>query len=169
MFEHNEQLESLVTSILGRVAGLDRGDVIPLSLIESEAAVQRYTELWGQLIVKLKRRMLDERHICLWSIRNVGYKLCTRTEQINFTAIKRQQRAVRQLSRSVREVGAVPAAELALHLQQVRALRLRHMTAARRLLKRQLREQRNEIRKSDTIPTIASAWQPQVEQNLAAG
>lgn len=160
MFLTNEALDQLTNTIFAQTTELDRGDIIPLEMIEEASGFGRYTESWSHLIIKLKRKMLADRAIALWSVRTIGYKLCTKDEQLNMTAEKRQRKAIRQLSRSLREVGALEPGELSIHMQHVRSIRLRDMLATRRLLKRQLRQQKSEARRTQTIPSVAASRRP---------
>jgi hypothetical protein len=152
VFETKPVILDLAELLYARAGQLDRGDVLRTEEVEVVTGCVRYEDCWTTLLKKFRRLMLDRRHIALWPVPGVGYRLCTKDEQLNLITVARQRRAARQLSRSLREVGAMPNRELTLHQQRVRALKVRQMLATRRQIKAQVREQERTTRRSDTPP-----------------
>lgn len=145
-------LKEMANAAYERAKELDRGDVIPWEAIEEAAGIERYSEHWTSVIKKLKRKFLDERGIALWAVAGVGLKLTTKDEQLNLITVKRQRRAVRQMSRSLQELGALPSLELTNNQRRLQAYRLDEMHRTRRLMKRSIRHQGEEVRKTEVNP-----------------
>jgi hypothetical protein len=141
MIKRKPVLDELAERAYATLAGLDRGQVVRTEALEEATGLRRYEGCWGSVVKRLKAHALERRNIALWAVPEVGYKLCTKDEQLKMVPSKRQRRAARQIARAVREVGALPAGELTLHQQQLRAAELEQMRRSQRQLRRHLREQ----------------------------
>jgi hypothetical protein len=134
----SEKVANAVEAILQAASEYNRGDVITHDTLEAVGGIERGGTHWGTIIVKVKRRLQNERGITLWSVPSVGYRLCTAREQINECVDRRSKRALRQLNKGAGHLEAVPAEELTPHDQIVRAKRM----DAQRLTMQRLRQQR---------------------------
>ena len=154
MFGENEAITTAAKAIFSFAANLGRGDVLKFDDIERISGFERYDRegKWNSLIRKIRQMVLNERDIALRPIITIGYKFCTKDEQLKWCARQRQRRAIRQLNRGVREVGALPANELSVHQQQLKAITVQNLIAERRSVKRGIRSQRNEIKRTETLP-----------------
>jgi hypothetical protein len=144
-----------VSKVVAWLANKQREDILPLVVIEELTGCHRYTDSWGTIIKKIRRRLLNERHIALLTERSVGYRLCNHGEQLYECSKRRQRRARRQLSSAILEVGALPIQELSIHDQRNRSLKLDHLATTRRTMKRQVREQHQQMRRFEATPQVA--------------
>jgi hypothetical protein len=157
MFTTNEALTAALQAVFAFAQDLDRGDILKHADIERVSGFPKDTVQWGALIVKLRRIMQDMRGIALRPIKNVGYKLCTKEEQLKWCPRNRQRRAIRQVNKGVKELSVLRPEELSLHQQRLRALTIQNMVEERRALKRGVREQRYCMRETEALPQRAMA------------
>ena len=152
MFSTNEQLEKTASAVYEHAKDLDRGDTLAHDDIERISGCLRYEGQWGAIVMKVRKKILRERGIALRPIATVGYRFCTKEEQLKYCARNRQKRAVRQLNRGVREIAALEPNSLSLHQQRLRAVAMQDLIHERRMVKRGLRNQAQEIKKTETLP-----------------
>lgn len=144
LFDEKKALSDIAKKIMDATASMKRGDIIPFAMIESVSGITRYTTGWASVVKKLKRLMLQERQIALWPVVSVGYKLCTKEEQLNKLPVARQKRATRQITRSIFETESLDTEGLSDHQKRVKALRVHQMIQSRRLIKRNIKRQSEE-------------------------
>lgn len=152
MFSTKEEIQRTVDAMVDHVKSLDRGDVVKFGDLETITGTERYAGRWVLYVQKMRRRILKERGIAMRPLVNVGYKLCTKDEQLKYCARNRQRRAVRQLNRGIAEVDHLPHDGLSLHQQRLRALTLDNLRHERRAVRRCMREQGAEIKRTETLP-----------------
>lgn len=137
--QRNDVLAEAVDSVMQVLSSLNRGDVLLHEDAEQASGMARYSEHWGQLIAKLKGRMLRERGIALVSLKEIGYKLATTREQNEDVPVNRMRRAAKQVARGINELSALPPQELTPDEQSKRVARLNAMQADRAMLNRDRR------------------------------
>lgn len=151
MFEAKDIYHDMLAALMVLVDPLNRGDVVAHESIEAAAGIKRYSERWGALIKKWRRRMSRERGISLVSVIDVGYKLATKEEQINVVPVKLQKQALRRNRRAINELACTPEGELSVHQRRVKHYRLEAMQTSNRLQRRSLRDQ-GKVAKTPTLP-----------------
>lgn len=154
MFEKNRIIDLTVDLLMQRFQHCKRGELIKHEIIEATANLTRYQGSWGTIIKKLKRRMLDERKIQLFAVHGVGYKLLTPAQQLHDAPFARQRRAARQLKWSRDEVEAIPISELSPHDQQTKALKIEHLSKAKKQIDNNTREQRALLEPPERNPSM---------------
>jgi hypothetical protein len=132
MFEHSVAVSTGIDAVIDLLNDHRRGDIIGWMLIEDKCGFGRYTQHWSAFIVRLKKTYLKEKGISLWAIPEVGLKLLTVEEQISWRSKKRRARAMRQLIKDVRELGAIPAKEMSPRQAQERAFRIQQTRESRK-------------------------------------
>jgi hypothetical protein len=141
VFERNKAAESTVAQLMDLAADYCRGQMLLFEDLERVAGVPRTSGRWSLILHKFRTRLLRERKVALLPKINVGYKLATHDEQLNFLPEQRQRKASRQLHRATEEVGALPPEELNTHQRRVQGFRLQSITTARLELLSQARQQ----------------------------
>ena len=155
MFQSKKAIREATDRIVASAANLQRGEVLLLTTIESLCQLDRYDPPWGRIVFRVRRDILKTRGIALRPITNVGYRLCTADEQLTECPYGRQKRAVRQMARAIKEIEGLPTAGLSVHQQRIRALTAGSLRSQRKEIKKAMREQSHEIRKTDTLPRPA--------------
>lgn len=151
-----EELQRSVDAVVRFAANLGRGDTLRLTSIEQLSGCERYTGRWNAIVRKVRLAVLRDRGIALRPITNVGYRLCEHDEQLRYCSRNRQRRAIRQLGRGLLEVDALPPAELTDHQQHLRALMVQQLRTERRQVRRGVRSQQAELRRTETMPARAA-------------
>lgn len=153
LFSTNRELEAAVQAVVEFAAGLDRGDTLLLTDIERIAKCDRYTGQWNSIVKKVRRAILLDRNIVMRPVVTVGYRLMEIDESARYCARHRQRQAIRRLTAGILEVEhGLPVGQLTLHQQQLRAIQIQQMQVERRQVRRGVRDQQAEIRKTETMP-----------------
>lgn len=143
---------------LNLVGGYARGDVVPWATLEAAVGFVRYTEHWGAFLHRMRRDFRNVTGIVLWPVRDVGLELLTINDQLHKRSIARHRRAVKQLTKELRELDALPDGELTQHQQEVKARKLMKARDERRAVLRGLREGHSLLRPSKTGVPWGRPW-----------
>lgn len=153
VFTTNERLQEVANAILAHADTLSRGDTLLYADMERLSGLRRYiSPQWSALVRKVKRALLRDRKIALLPIRSVGYRFCLPEEQVNVIADMRLKKSSRQLTRTISEVGAVPASELTVHQQRTQTFRVDSTKQVRSALRRASKDQKNAASPTPTLP-----------------
>lgn len=129
--------------ILGLLRTKARGDMVPWGDLFAAAGFGRESPHWASAWPKAKRDFRRETGIAIWWFPGVGAKLLTAKEQRDKLPQWRAARAVRQLTRGLNEVAALPDAELGDRARAAKYAQLDRLKAARRSALRQKRAMAN--------------------------
>lgn len=122
-FERKAAVTAGVEAAVRLLASLTRGDVLTWAEIERGTGFHRGHTHWGAFVRRLKAASLAA-GVCLWATPNVGFRLLTNDEALNWRQRQRQKRAARQLIRDVKELRAVPDKELSTHQRVAKSARI---------------------------------------------
>lgn len=139
-FATKEELQQIHRDLMNHAGKLNRGDSIPIEVIERISGMVSYSESWTHVIRTFKRNMRKDRGIALWSLERGAYKLLTNQEQVHVCGLKRQKRMLRQSTNAVREVRAVDPDDLSEHDRLVRLATLNQLRLQRRFIISGLRQ-----------------------------
>lgn len=162
MFESNEQIGGWVEAIYAICRDLNRGDVLTHAMVKGILDCEPHTGPWGHVVRKVRRRLQDERGIATWPEREVGYKLCTASEQLALPA-ERLRRGIRQVRRGRRSVEALPTRGLTMHQRMSQAFAAERSRDAERAMRAELRQLTREAAPAARLPR-----RPNLEQRAAA-
>ncbi len=151
MFTAKDEYTIMLGACMKIALARSRGDTIAHEEIEKAAGIKRDAPQWGHLIQKLKRKLRKESGITVWSVPGIGYKLCTRDEQLNEVSENLLKQSVRRSSRAIAEVDALPIRELDMTQRRVKHYRMNAMRKQRQLMRASIRDQAKEA-KSPTQP-----------------
>lgn len=115
MFDAKDVITDAVNAVVLVMRRYGRGDVVPWPLIESTAGFARQTQHWTAFVRRLKRELRHGRGVTLTAIPGVGWRIDTQGQQLHDRSIRRQRRAVRQMTMDVVELKALPDEELSDH------------------------------------------------------
>lgn len=135
MFDAKDIIGDAVKRTVALFSQHKRGDVIPWQTIESISGFSRESPHWTQFNKRFRRDFRKETCIVVWPINGVGLKLLTHLEQLTVPLQKRQARALKQVRRGMKELAALPDAELTDHQRSVKHRKLdQAKTASRAVL-----------------------------------
>jgi hypothetical protein len=157
MFERNEAIVAMVEKLWLLARPLDRGDVLTHDAIQGALGVGPHEGSWDHVVGKLRARLRKERGIATWPEVGVGYRLCTKEEQLDMIPEERAKKARRQFRRAEADVRALPVKGLSQHQKRLRAEQLKCLKAAREESASQARRAKLFGRRRETPPPFASA------------
>jgi hypothetical protein len=151
VFEAKEEIAEMVNRLFAMARPLKRGEVIGHDAIREILGVEPHSGHWQHCMGKFRRRMEQERHISVWPVHTVGYKLCTVAEQLELPHI-RMVRARRHIKRGMRSLDALPKSGLTLHQQKVRAAQSANLRKSHRELTSQIHQKVPIQRPAEVLP-----------------
>lgn len=138
-FEEKQAIKGAVAAALELLRKHKRGDVVPWAAIEGAAGFERYTRHWAAFLKRTRRDFMGETGICLWPVTDVGMELLTTQDQLITRSAKRRRKALRQMRRDVKELAAIPDADLTSRQKVLRANQVAAGREGARQVNRQLR------------------------------
>lgn len=101
-----------INTIVAIIATRERGQLVTYVELETATGLNRHSDknIWGVIITKVKKKVLEGRGIALQTANNVGYKLPTQEEQL--LNQKREKSAARQIRQSCTEKALIRPEEL---------------------------------------------------------
>ena len=139
MFEAKDVIGEAVSRAVTLFTSHTRGDVVPWALIEAAAGFGRLSPHWAQFNKRFRRDFRNRSGVEVWPVPGVGLKLCTPDEQIRDVPERRQARSLRQLTRAVAAVKAMPDRELTDHQRVFKSHKLAQAREARRAVLQSVR------------------------------
>lgn len=130
----------------------ERGSTIRWETIEVAARMERYTQSWGTVVAKWRRRLLREREIATLAEVQVGIRLLTKEQTVHEIPALRQRRMRRQASRAIRELRSVDGDGLSVRDRLMLTVQTRHLEKERLQLSRSLRDCDPKAHVSDASP-----------------
>lgn len=121
-----------VERTLRALAAYQRGQVCPWSAVEKAAGFERGTTHWTAFRVRLDRAVMRTRGVTLWAVPGVGLQLLDVADTLRVVPKKRNARARRQYTKTIRSLAAIPARELTDRQQIERATTVDSVKEARR-------------------------------------
>jgi hypothetical protein len=110
-FERNPASQAAVERLMQFAAAKCRGDILTWEELEkisqfsrTELASQNNTANGGYIMKRFSQRMLVERGIQLWPVREAGFEMLTEHDQIFVVTKKRSSRAKRQHKANLRSL-----------------------------------------------------------------
>jgi len=132
IFDAKDIISDAVARVVRLLSPRLRGDVVSWGEIETAAGFERESTHWTSFNRRMRRIFRQNTGIVLWPVVSVGLKLLTTDEQLNMRSISRQRRAIRQLTRDVVELKALPDAELSDHQRNAKRRKIDQTKNARR-------------------------------------
>lgn len=132
MFDAKDVIGEAVARAVKLFAAHKRGDIVPWSQVEAVAGFTRESPQWTQFNKRFRRDFRRASGVVVWPVNGVGLKLLTHAEQLVVPLQKRQARALRQVTRGMKELGSLPDAELTEHQRAAKHRKLDQAKAARR-------------------------------------
>lgn len=167
MFEADVEITQAVENVYALTAALGRGDVLTHEAIAGALSLSPHEGRWDHIVGRVRRRLEAERGISTWPEHTVGYRLCSREEQLAIP-LKRMKRAYRQVRRGRKSVEALPEAGLTFHQRRLKAFMVEHAKASEQGIRREAREQEAQLKPSETLPRRRPAAAVQAPQPEAA-
>lgn len=118
--EASETITRYVEALFEACRPLERNEVLTHDVIRGVLGDEVDEDTRKYCIIKLKRRMEDERGITIWSEYGIGYRLLTKDEQLTLVPRVRLRRARRQYRKAQRSVAALPDRQLTVHQRRVK-------------------------------------------------
>lgn len=153
MFEPTERIVQMVDELYALTLPLDRGDILPHEDISRVLGCEPHTEHYQWCLEQLRWRLREERGIAIWNVRDIGYQLLSKDDQLH-VPIRRFRRAIRQVRKGRRDIECLPPETLTLHQQIVLGHRLDQSQEAERDLRRKIREQQRVGRRPEVQPRM---------------
>jgi hypothetical protein len=154
MFEPTERIVAMVDELYALTVPLERGDILPHEDISRVLECEPHTQHYQWALEGLKRRLRKERHIAIWNVREIGYRLLSKEDQLH-VPIRRFRRAIRQVRKGRRDIECLPPENLTLHQQVVLGHRLEQSYEAERDLRRKVRDQARVGQRPEVNPRVA--------------
>ena len=129
--EENKALTIAVEQVIAEAVAIGRGGMLSYPRIAEVCGWDRRHPSWPSLTEKFRRLLLANHQIACETVRGLGFRLMTASDQVVLPAVKRSQRASRQLHRGLKEVSAVDSGSLSVHMQDLRAKQLAGMKQSR--------------------------------------
>jgi hypothetical protein len=106
MFKHDPEIAAKVESLYQMARGMQRGDTLLWSQIESHLQMTRDEPRMRYIVAKWRKRLLTQDKIETWKEPNVGIRLLHDGECISVVAVKRNKFASRQHTKILKAMGA---------------------------------------------------------------
>lgn len=132
MFEPKDVISDAVASAVKIITPRKRGEIIAWEQIETAAGFGRESPHWGAFNKRMRRQVRQDTGIVLWPVNGIGLKLLSTEEQLHMRSIARQRRAIRQMTRDLVELKALPDKELSDHQRTVKYRKIDQGRTARR-------------------------------------
>ena len=132
MFASKDVISDAVARVVSLLSPHKRGDVVSWEQIETAAGFERESTHWSAFNRRMRKCFRQNTGIVLWPVNGIGLKLLTTDEQLNMRSISRQRRAIRQLTRDVIELKALPDSELSDHQRNAKRRKIDQTKNARR-------------------------------------
>jgi hypothetical protein len=152
MFEEKEDVAQAVEALYSVVAKLNRGDILGHDVIASILGLSPHEGRWDHVVGKVRKRLLKERKIETWPEHEVGYKLLTVQEQLEYVPLERSRRAIRQVRKGRKPLDALPASSLTVNQRKLREMLSSGMMSTEKAMRRELRKQGSLISPTPVIP-----------------
>lgn len=108
MFKRKKEVQDAIDRVLVLLRRHKRGDTVGWPEVEHAAGFARYTTHWSAMMQRLRRTFLRVDRISLWAVTDVGLRLHTIEEQLYSRSIKRQRKALKQMTWERKELSALP-------------------------------------------------------------
>lgn len=132
VFKAKDIISEAVERALELFRGYARGHVVPWLLIEETTGLSRESSHWTAFNKRFRRDFLNETGVLVWPVAGEGLKLVTEQEQLGRCQDARRRRSLRQLTRAVTELRALPDDSLSEHERSVKQAKLDQSRTARR-------------------------------------
>lgn len=151
-FREKKEITDAVEALMAATEDLDRGDTLTHERIEVVTGLRPKERPLPTILVRYRRRMLDEREIALWPDYGIGFTLVTKNEQLTMIPQKRITRAARQTRKAKKVIEAISTSGLSLHQQRMRAFQMDVVTSAEHELRSRRARQSSYLRKTESHP-----------------
>lgn len=139
-FKESKAITRAVQATLAQLSQHERGYQFETAALVHWSGLQYEGHGWRTFLIRLKKRLLRDRRIMLFYFHGTNeWKLLTASEQAILPATHRARRASRQLHRAVKEIAAVPADELPIHLRTAKVMQIEALRKQRNRLNAQAR------------------------------
>ncbi len=140
-----------INTIIAVIATRERGQLVTYVELEAATGLNRHTDknIWGVIITKVKKKVLEGRGIALQTTNNVGYKLPTQEEQLH--SQKREKSAARQIRQGCTEKALIRDEELTPEQQALKIAFVHQAQLAGDQLRRQGAERKGLMASHDAV------------------
>lgn len=139
MFQTDEDIQSAIATLYGRIADLERGDVLAHAVVREVVGCRPHEGSYDHVVKMVRQRLEKERGIATWPVTDVGYRLLTVDEQLTMLPRKRLRKSLRQVQRAKHSVQRLPDKGLSLHDRRRKAFDMEFLKAAESDGRRELR------------------------------
>lgn len=152
----NPLINAAVERLFKIMEPMQRGDILLMTVLDEVIGGERHEHPWGAVLMKLKRKMEEERGITLVNEMMVGYVLAPKDVQLA-QGVSRTRKAKRHIVRGVKSVSVLPDDDLTLHEKQRKTGTLDVLSGIERTMREQQRLQQFLLRPREHTPRIAES------------